>query len=108
MVGAINSTLIMATCVGCFILGFTCKAILVDAGRARELEEAMAAKQAVEFEKDVAEQKLATLRAEQGHQAKVIVKKVNHEIEKVVYRECVVPDDGVRLINEQAGLYATR
>jgi len=108
MIGAINSTLITAMCVSCFVLCFCAKGVLNDAGRARALEKALAEQQAIEFERDVAEQKLAALRAEQGQKSKIIVKKVNHEVEKMVYRECIVPDDGVRLINEAAGLYAAK
>lgn len=42
-------------------------------------------------------------RAKRQQQAQVITKEIVREVEKPVYRECVVPADGVRLLNDARG-----
>ncbi len=100
--------IVMGLCVSCFAFGFFVSNQFEKANKTKELSHILEQKEQVEKERVLLEERLNQVRTEQGQKAKVIVRKVNHEIEKIVYRECVVPDDGVRLINEAAGLYAAR
>lgn len=108
MIGVNSGLLITVACVGCFCFGFYSAIQFKNARLINELETVIKEKDKADSERIALEAKLNAARGAQERKAKVIVKKVDHEIEKVVYRECVVPDDGVRLINEAAGLYTAR
>ncbi len=52
---------------------------------------------------DEASRRFEKARAVRQQQAQVITKEIIREVEKPVYRECAVPADGVRLLNDARG-----
>lgn len=105
---AINNLFFAALCMGCFLAGYGIKGVFVQAEREAEMLRIIKERSALDFERTEAERMLNDARAIQRKKTNVVIKKVNHEIKKPVYGECLVPDDGVRLINEIAGLYAAK
>lgn len=108
MIGSAQITIAVGLVVVSFIIGFYTCIQFEKARRTNQLQQILEQKEQVEKDKVEAEQLLAEALEDNRNNTKVIVKRVNHEVEKIAYRDCVLPIDGLQLVNSKANSYTTQ
>lgn len=110
MIGAIfnKTTLMIVVLLLVFVLGFYSRGVYERSKKVKELEDVIKAVKKEDIKRLEADHELHEQLGTDKEKAKEIAKRVNNEVVKVIYRDCVLPAGGLQAINDTANLYSTR